>query len=687
MPQFLRHFFFIKAMKKIILTILAFVYALALATAQEHYCQDKLNKDAVKLFEQAVSTYNTAPKECYSNLQKVVGIEPKFAEAYYVMGEIDYEYARKHFENMRSFDFSFSASKRAESNFLKAIECCPSVEDYASWFYLAEMYFYIKDFTKCKHYLDVFLKNNSSSYDELKKGRQYQKDIERYFNIINNPVPFAPKIIEHLCTEDDEFLPFLSPDGDYLFYTRRTNKYSSNSPTPIPIEDFCVSRHTISESGEEAYSDGIPMDYPFNDKRDKGGASITIDNMHIYISVCEQIRTGHTSYKNCDIYVSDFDPVANKWSLLKNLGPNINNPSTWEGQPSISADGKTLYFASAREGGYGGIDIYFSTQDSLGNWTKAKNMGSEINTPDDDKTPFIHPDGKTLYFSSNGRIGIGGFDIFYSRKLLNNHWSEPEDMGIPINTTDDDLGLMVSTNGEKMFFSSNKLNGKGGYDIYSAELYPKARPEKVLFVKGKVDKPTNTWLHPSTSVELQSMKTLKLTKGLLDPSTGRYAVAIGTLQDDDEFIMTIKTPRYFYSSKYIHTNSKKNSKVQKVDFELQPIEVGTTIKLENIYFQTNSATFDSISIISLDNFVEFLKLNPSLKIMLKGHTDNIGSDSDNMDLSVRRSKAVNDYLVAKNISQDRITYKGYGATRPISSNATLKGRAANRRTEFVVTVK
>ena len=314
-------------------------------------------------------------------------------------------------------------------------------------------------------------------------------------------------------------------------------------------------------------------------------------------------------------------------------------------------------------------------------------MGSEINTQEDDKTPFIHPDGKTLYFSSNGRIGVGGFDIFYTKKQNNNHWTEPENIGVPINTSDDDLGLMVSTNGEKMFFSSNKLNGKGGYDIYSADLYAKARPDKVVFVKGMVDKPSKTWLHPSTSVELQSMKTLKLTRGLLDPSTGRYAVAIGTLHDDDEFIMTVKTPKYFYSSKYIHTNNNKNSNTQKIDFELQPIEVGTTIKLENIYFHTNSAEFDSISLISLNNFVEFLNLNPTLKIMLKGHTDNIGNESDNMDLSIRRSKAVNDYLVTKGINQERIEYKGYGATRPIASNATLKGRATNRRTEFVVTVK
>ena len=131
----------------------------------------------------------------------------------------------------------------------------------------------------------------------------------------------------------------------------------------------------------------------------------------------------------------------------------------------------------------------------------------------------------------------------------------------------------------------------------------------------------------------------------------------------------------------------KNSNTQKIDFELQPIEVGTTIKLENIYFHTNSAEFDSISLISLNNFVEFLNLNPTLKIMLKGHTDNIGNESDNMDLSIRRSKAVNDYLVTKGINQERIEYKGYGATRPIASNATLKGRATNRRTEFVVTVK
>lgn len=573
---------------------------------------------------------------------------------------------------------------RAEKSFLNVINYCPSYNDYISHFYLGEFYFDSKQFEKSNYHLSEFIANSKNNAMLRAKAESMLESVTAYLELVNNPVHFNPKILWGLSTLDDEFLPYISPDGQYAFYTRRYKQKTRTTYASRYFEEFTFSKLlTHDDSLGDIYTEGQKMPYPFNDGRNQGAVSLTIDNNQLFITICEFNRVNNQPYKNCDIYVCN--RINGNWSELINMGDSINGNNTWEGQPSISSDGKTLYFASAREDGFGGIDIYKSVKNEEGSWSKAENLGEIINTEKDDKSPFLHSDNHTLYFSSNGRLGMGGFDIYLSRLSDDGNWSKPLNIGYPINTMEDDLGFIVSTNGEMAYFSSNKLAGAGGWDIYSFHLYEAARPKKVLFVKGHVVDERGELL-VDADVELKSIQTSKITEGLVDKMTGKYAVAVSVLKNED-FIMTVKKKDYAFTSEYIDPFEDEFEEPAIVDFEVKKIEKGVSVELNNIYFSFNSDTINERSKIVLYNFGEYLNDNPDLKIRIDGHTDDIDTQDFNMDLSIRRAKAVHDYLVDFGINEERISFKGFGETIPVSDNETEEGRALNRRTEFVIIEK
>jgi len=651
-------------------------------------CDSLQFQQSAEKIAEAIKVIDFKPLNAKRLLEEAIEINPENAEAFYLLGTIEYNRAKKglsqNTENFRNAEINFL---NAESLFKDAYALDSSINHYAISFYLGEFYYNTKEYHVSMKYLTQYTEMNNFSCDTVLIAEEIINKINEYFNLINNPVPFSPKSIQAVSTADDEYLPYVTSDGSKIYYTHRFNRKSRFSNTPVSIEEFSFAdKINPSDHSNDKYTEGKTMDTPFNQGgRDQGGISLTIDNKCLYITICTYIRTGNTSYKNCDIYSSEY--IDDKWQALKKLGPNINSDYTWEGQPSITADGNGLFFASARENGFGGIDIYRSRKDQNGNWGPAQNLGNVINTAYDDKTPFIHPDSQTLYFSSNGHQGVGGFDIFYSKHLGLGRWSEPINIGYPINTDKDDLGFIVSTNGQKIYFASNSLEGKGGYDLYSANLYEEARPQQVLFVNGQLFDEFGNELG-GAEVELQNVKSLKLTRGLVDTETGEYAIAMALDDSEDEFILTVKKQGYFYNSKYIKPSKKMLSNPPTtLNFEVKSIKVGTRMKLKDIYFEFNSSQINEKSRVSLENFAEFLSLNPSLHIELFGHTDNVGDIESNLKLSQNRAKAVYDYLISRNIEQERVKYTGLGESYPIASNSTKKGRDQNRRTEFVVTIK
>jgi len=659
--------------------LMSFVFCYSIIYAQRGDCEDITNQNAIKLYQEAVGKPAFKLKEALALLEKAVQMQPDFVDAYYKYGELCYSQIVKIPFDTNYINKIDNYYSLAEKNFLQVVKYCPSFNYYSSHFFLGEFYYNIREFTKAYNFLNIFIDHNSETSINYGEALKMLKNIRYYMELKNNPVPFKPESLMEVCTNEDEFLPLVSPDEELLFFTRRFKK-NPNTAFEEYVEELNISERQWSDSSAFVFTRGVPMGEPFNDGRNQGGATITIDNHHLYITICEFERTNYTSYKNCDIFTSDY--VKSKWSPLRRLGKEINGIETFEGMPTITADGKVLFFVSAREGGYGGLDIYKSEKDKFGNWGNAQNLGPVINTAGDDKTPFIHSDSQTLYFSSNGRFGLGGLDIFYSQYTGNGQWSEPKNMGYPINSENDELGLIVSSNGKRIFFSSRSYSKDGNWDIYSAGLYEAARPKKVLFVKGKLKNDEGVEITDAT-VGLKSLQSNEITEGMVDSYSGNYAVAV-PVKKDERFLLTVKKDNHFFNSKFIEPEKEEYDPPTTVDFKIGIVEKNKPVRLDNVNFEVNSHELDDISKSNINQLVEFMKEKPEIQIALHGHTDNVGDTEYNINLSQQRVKAVKDYMRSQGVNSNRISYKGFGEKVPLATNLTKRGRAINRRVEFIV---
>lgn len=646
------------------------------------FCNDIDDKKLIKSFEKGVQLLNAGKmNEAEITFAKILDEEPEFTEAWVASSEINYSKYKSATDPKNQNNYYARYVKCLES----VAKLCPSYQNYEVCYTLGKIFFSHDKLDVAKKYLKTYIDNG-------KKGTKYYTDaestyhyIEQYLNLIENPVPFEPVVVEGVSSAYDDYLPLISPDGSLALFTKA---YMKKEVQSIYGERF-VEEFTVSKASDDqglVFSPGEPLPYPFNTGKNQGAASISIDNKTMFITICEFVSR---DYDNCDIYMST--RTGDGWSELKSLGPNINGVKTWESQPSISADGKTLYFASIREENIGfdpdnpTSDIYYSTKDEKGNWSRAKNLGPKINTPGNEKSPFIHSDSQTLYFSSDGHLGIGGYDIFFS-KFRDDDWTTPVNIGYPINTKNNDLGFVVNTQGTKAYFASNKLNGKGGWDIYAIDLYKEARPEKVFLVKGQlVD--DNGYALADAKLEVKNTRTEEVSEGVVDSETGHYAVAVTAENEADDFLMVVKKEDYSFSSTLIEPTEETFEKPIEVNFEVKPIEAGKSVQINDIYYATASYEINTKSYAVLNEFAEFLKTNPTVKVEIRGHTDNIGSAQTNITLSNRRAQAVYDYLLSKGVPTGNISYKGYGPNMPIADNKTEAGRAKNRRTEFYILSK
>ncbi len=629
-------------------------------------CPDYKSNRADKAYDKAIRAFSQRSySECIGLMKEVIDIEPDYVDAYYVLGLI---YIKESRMNL----------KAAKENFLKVVSICPSYDVYA-YYHLARIAYGAQDYQAAYDYITIFLED----VDKIKTDEDYDeairiKDFSKFYaDMLNHPVPFEPKPVPGISTEYDEYLPIISPDNEMALFTRKVKteakKDAFTSPTGLK-EKFMYS---IRQDGE--FGRGQLMPSPFNKYDNEGGATLTINNKLLYYTLCKY--TADHRYYNCDICFSE--NIAGTWTLIKSIGDKVNFENTWESQPSVTSDGKTLYFISDRDGGLGGYDIYKTTKDKDGEWGIPENLGPGINTAGNEKAPFIHTDSQTLYFSSDGLMGLGGYDIFYSRLNENGLWSEPKNIGYPINSFDDDVGFFVSTDGHYGYFASNKFDGFGGWDLYSFDLYEEARPEKVLLVRGKITVREFTGFK-DTRIEIKNVESKKITELEVDSITGEYFGAV-LLRND--YIMTVKKKGYVQESNYISKISPRVSKPLNLFIDLKPIQVGRSYRLNDIYFDFNSIDLLPESMVVIDEFYQFLLDNPTLKISIQGHTDNIGSEEDNLMLSENRASAVFNHLIQRGINIDRLDYKGFGESKPIDSNETEDGRARNRRTEFVIIEK
>tara|TARA_B100000900_G_C20598086_1_gene724287 strand:+ start:2798 stop:4705 length:1908 start_codon:yes stop_codon:yes gene_type:complete len=563
--------------------------------------------------------------------------------------------------------FNLGDYYRAELESYNCIAICPDKFPKV-YFFLGYLSYKRGDYIKSLKYLDhPKIQNLKEPY--FSNVLKILEKVRVLAKILSNPVDFQPQLIKGVSTKDDEYLAVISPDQQYIFFTRRLMKNDFNSFVSKTVEEFM-----IAEKNNGEFDMGTVLGFPFNIEDNEGGASISANNKFLCYTKCVRNKNG---YNNCDIYyVIKKDSV---WSDIYPFDKNICIKNSWESQPCVAADGNSIIFSSDRDGGYGGADLYEIRK--IGNqWSDPVNLGPVINSSSDERSPFLHIDGKTLYFSSNNFPSLGGFDIFFSKKDSLYSWSTPENIGFPINSKFDETSLFVTTDGETAYFSSNNLDGVGGWDIYSFKLHDKAKPEKVLFLNGYLIDDQRNFID-SIEIEVKNVRTNEIEK--ISVSKGSY-LFYKNLKSTDDLLITVKKNGYAFHSSYISSDDTLFNSPSQLNFELGKIDNNKSFKIDNIYFDNNSYEIKSLTQQVLIEFVEYLLINNSLVIEISGYTDNIGGDLKNQLLSEKRAKSVFDFLVLNGVSPDRIFFKGYGERYPVASNENEEGREKNRRIEFKV---
>lgn len=627
-------------------------------------CDQEVEEVVQKQIPRAQSAWaNKNYREAERYLERAIRLNNEYADALYLMGDL----------MLKKTEFL-----KAEAIFSKLMEVCPD--------YKAEV----------KYYLGILLVESGKEERGVPLLEDYLEDPEREFgrdrevketlqevrarkDLRENPVDFEPEPVRDISTPDDEYLATISPDQETMYFTRRSEKINRKDGPAAKVR--MVEEFSRAERREEGnFEVGEPMPSPFNKQYNEGGPSITADNTELYFTVCED-RKG---YKDCNVFYSERDPYG-YWTTPKSVGDHINRRDTWESQPSVSANGDALYFASDRNGGVGGLDIYRCERKEDGSWSRPRALDENVNTPKDEKTPFIHSDSRTLYFTSEGHPGMGGFDIFYARSLGDTAFEPAQNIGYPVNGEDDDLGLFVSLDGRTAYFASNKIRSNSGWDLFSFSLPSSARPDAVGLISGTMEHEENEELE-GASLELKNLRTQEVTKVKVNEETGNFAHIV-RLEDqkEDDLILSFKKKGAAFSSRYLKGNELAEQRVLKAPLQMASLEVGKEYELNDINFASNSHQLDRVARSVIDEFVIYLKENPGLKADIQGHTDNVGGKSDNLQLSQKRAKEVYDYVVKQGIASRRLSHHGYGEKRPIADNVTEKGRAQNRRTVFVIT--
>ncbi len=625
--------------------------------AQEEYSTG--NKKAIARFETAKRHYILRDYDnAAMDLLEAVESDPEFIEAWLLLGQVQTDAGK--------IDQSIIAYRNAvDINPL----FFPNV-----MFFLAENEMAVGRYYDAKIHYEWFLALSGTKQELRDRALEGHASCDLSIRSKENPVPFEPKNLgPNINTRYDEYWPSLSADEKMLVYTKLLPIDKSNPAFHgNRQEDLYFSR--FEDGGWQAAKDvGPPLNTPDNE----GAQSISGNGLLMVFTGCMR----SDGYGLCDLYFSENRNGV--WTIPRNVGPPVNTRYS-EKQPALSSDGRILYFSSDRPGGLGKYDLWMSFRAEDGSWSEPANMGDSINSKGFDQSPFIHPDNKTLYFSSTGWPGMGKYDIFLSRKTSDSTWSEPVNLGFPINTHHSEQGLIVNSGADVAYFSSNRLSGKG-QDIFYFELYNDARPNRVSYMKGKVyDSETRLPLAARFDlIDLESSKTV--ISSTSDPGTGEFLVVIPV---DVDYALNVNRPSYlFHSENFSFDKVYKRSEPFYMDIALKPIKVGEKITLRNVFYKTDSFALDLRSRVELDKVVSLLRANPAMAIEIGGHTDNTGTAEHNLLLSGRRAEEVMKYLSSKGIGPERISHKGYGMDMPVASNESEEGRALNRRTEMKILEK
>lgn len=622
--------------------IIAFLFGLSVQ-AQE----TTKSRKAAKAFREAKSAVAVQEfSKAKEYLLQALDYDSRFVEAWILLGDVSMGLGDKH-NGIQAYRNSIPLAPR---------------HSLPMYYRLAQAEHSLGDYSEALQHIRKYLTSKRISEKHKKKALAIKKSCEFSISAKKKPVSFDPENLGPKINSDaDEYLPALSADGSTLVFTR------SKKINGIRNEDFYLSYHNTDE-WEAAENLGKPI----NTEQNEGAQCITADGSTLYFTACSR----EDSYGRCDLYQSNY--VDGKWTQPVNLGPNVNSEN-WESQPAISADGRQLFFVSNRPGGKGGKDVWVTYKGSDGVWTKAKNLGKEINTSEDEISPFLHWDNQTLYFASKGYVGMGGFDIFLSRLDGHGRWESVKNIGYPINSPADENSLIVAKDGRTAYFASAYFKeGRSDLDLYTFDLPQDSRAREVAYVQGKVvDAKTNKAI--KAEIELVDLNSGRSFRSSESDTDGNYMLC---LPSNAEYALTVLKENYLFYSENIKLN--KSGSILVKNFKLHAIEVGEQVRLDNIFFKLDDYQLRPESVTELNRIIQFMESNPFLIVEIGGHTDNSGAKLYNQELSELRAQSVKRALVVRGIKPERILTKGYGMTMPLNSNSTDNQKAVNRRTELKI---
>ncbi len=685
-------------MKKLLI-ILALAFA-AQATAQtdtpfekEFFPADKeglkIAKDNIKagdkIFSQGNNAYFNLALPFYKSAQD---FNPNNAEVNYKLGVC----------------YLYSPYKRKSISYLqKSVGFNPNYDTYNINYLLGRAYHLNEEWDKAlkayRQQLEVLRLQNGQE-EEYKVIRKYLAEVENGKLLSQNPErAWIDNLGPAINTAAPEYAPLISTDESLLIITARrenTTGGQRDEMDNLPNEDLYFSRNVGGEWAPLAnMGEGV------NSTAHDASSGLSPDGKTLFVFKGTLKGGG-------DIYVSNLNQGL--WSKPKTLGKNINT-AAHESAASLSYDGTLLYFISERDGGMGGRDIYVSQWDGKKEeWGVAQNLGGIVNSQYDEDGVYIHPDGKTIYFSSKGHNSMGGNDIFYS-EMKEGKWASPVNIGYPINTPDDDVFFVVAADGRTAYYSSIRDEGYGEKDVYritflGPEKQPVLNVEEQLFA-GRPERNIEVAIQPEVKIRTSKMTLLKgivlddatgepveakidlidnRTSGVLatfttEKSTGAYLVSLPAGRN---YGINVNADKYLFNSMNFDIPDTAFYREFYAVIRLKRIKIGESIVLRNIFFDYKAYTIRGESEAELARLGALIIENPQIKVEISGHTDNVGGDKYNQDLSENRAKAVVEYLVGKGVPADRLSYKGYGKSQPIATNDTPEGRQENRRTEFKI---
>jgi len=619
-------------------------------TAQHAFNTTKTTPSkALKLFTEAKNAIQLGDVAgAIRKYKKSIELDSSFIDAYIYLGG-----AHQRAQNWAE----------AEQALEKALQLSPSYE-ISVYALLGSVEWEQDKFGEAWQHLHYFLESGEGSDRDRAELKRIYKNAQFAAKAITSPVPFLPQRLGNgINTLADEYFPMLTADGNTMIFTRRDGD----------DENFYQSQF------QSEWSIAQPLN-GINTSWNEGAQAISPDGSWIVFTACDRKNDG--AQGGCDLYWSQLK--ADGWTKPVPFSSTINSPA-WESQPTISADGKTILFSSNRPGSVGGRDLWETNRLPGGKWSTPANLGPQINTPDSEAFPFLHPDGQTLYFSSNGHPGMGGDDLFLSRKQPDGSWGTPINLGYPINTKQNEVNLVTSLDGKTAYYSAPAAPQNPNIDIFQFELPTNLRPKPVTYAKAKVTDAT-TGQALVAKVEFTNLHTGETYVVANTKKDGTFLVCLPAGQN---YALQVTKKGYLFHSEHFelsaNTNNALNPFILTIPLKSLPdstLSSTTTVILKNVFFDSGLSLLKPESNTELKTLVTLLNENPTLRLKIIGHTDNVGDPKSNLKLSTDRAVAVKTFLINHGIAEQRLIALGLGATAPIQTNETEEGRAANRRTEI-----